>query len=239
MNPKKFFFFFVPLQHKRLVFPRMNKTASPTEYRQQLRERIIEAATHEFEAKGIKSVKMDDIACLLSVSKRTVYEIFGNKEDLLLECVKHDMDSTDAEMEVFAHETNHNVIDIMLHFYEVKMSRMSRINPAYFIELDKYPQVLKHFEERRKKRAVNSASFFRKGIDQGYFRPEVNYELIEKIADLTIREVMAQQLYIQYNLKEVFSNLIMVFMRGLCTSKGIAELEKLGGKNNSLIKHNA
>ena len=226
MNPKKFFFFFVPLQQKRLVFSHMIKNVCPTEYRQQLRQRIIEAATREFEAKGIKSVKMDDIACLLSVSKRTVYEIFGNKEDLLLECVKHDMDRTDAEMNAFAHEPGHNVIDIMLHFYEVKMSRMSRINPAYFIELDKYPQVLRHFEERRKMRTVNSASFFSEGIKQGYFRPEVNYELIEKIADLTIREVMSQQLYIEYNLKEVFSNLTMVFMRGLCTSKGIAELEK-------------
>lgn len=204
----------------------MIKNVCPTEYRQQLRQRIIEAATREFEAKGIKSVKMDDIACLLSVSKRTVYEIFGNKEDLLLECVKHDMDRTDAEMNAFAHEPGHNVIDIMLHFYEVKMSRMSRINPAYFIELDKYPQVLRHFEERRKMRTVNSVSFFSEGIKQGYFRPEVNYELIEKIADLTIREVMSQQLYIEYNLKEVFSNLTMVFMRGLCTSKGIAELEK-------------
>ena len=204
----------------------MIKNVCPTEYRQQLRQRIIEAATREFEAKGIKSVKMDDIACLLSVSKRTVYEIFGNKEDLLLECVKHDMDRTDAEMNAFAHEPGHNVIDIMLHFYEVKMSRMSRINPAYFIELDKYPQVLRHFEERRKMRTVNSASFFSEGIKQGYFRPEVNYELIEKIADLTIREVMSQQLYIEYNLNEVFSNLTMVFMRGLCSSKGIAELEK-------------
>lgn len=208
----------------------MNKTVSPTEYRQQLRQHIIEAATHEFESKGIKSVKMDDIACLLSVSKRTVYEIFGNKEDLLLECVKHDMDNTDAEMETFAHMPGHNVIDIMLHFYEIKMSKMTSTNPVYLVELDRYPQVRKHFEERRKKRAVNSASFFRKGINQGYFRPEVNYELIERIADLTIREVMTQQLYLQYDLKDVFSNITMVFMRGLCTSKGIAELEKVSSE---------
>ena len=107
---------------------------------------------------------------------------------------------------------------------------MTSTNPVYLVELDKYPQVLKHFEERRKKRAVNSASFFRKGINQGYFRPEVNYELIERIADLTIREVMTQQLYLQYDLKDVFSNITMVFMRGLCTSKGIAELEKSAAK---------
>jgi len=63
----------------------------------------------------------------------------------------------------------------------------------------------------------------------------VNYELIEKIADLSIREIMTQQLYLQYDLKEIFSNLIMVFMRGLCTSKGIAELEKLAAQKLPLI----
>ena len=211
----------------------MNKTISPTEYRQQLRQRIIEAATQEFETRGVRSVKMDDIASLLSVSKRT--EIFGNKEDLLLECVRHDLDITDAKLEVFAKAIEHNVIDIMLYFYETKMDRMSRIVPAYFIELERYPQVLKLFKERRKEREIKSASFFANGIRQGYFRPEVNYELIEKIADLSIREIMTQQLYLQYDLKEIFSNLIMVFMRGLCTSKGIAELEKLAAQKLPLI----
>lgn len=46
---------------------------------------------------------------------------------------------------------------------------------------------------------------------------------------------MTQQLYLQYDLKEIFSNLIMVFMRGLCTSKGIAELEKLAAQKLPLI----
>ena len=41
---------------------------------------------------------------------------------------------------------------------------------------------------------------------------------------------MTQQLYLQYDLKDVFSNITMVFMRGLCTSKGIAELEKSAAK---------
>lgn len=117
----------------------MSKTVNPTEYRQQLRQRIIAIATHEFESKGIKSVKMDDIAQILSVSKRTVYEIFDNKADLVLECVRHDLDITDKEIEDFAKSPGHNVIDIMLYFYELKMNRMSRIVPTYFIELEKYP----------------------------------------------------------------------------------------------------
>lgn len=204
----------------------MSKTVTPTEYRQQLRQRIIAIATHEFESKGIKSVKMDDIAQILSVSKRTVYEIFDNKADLVLECVKHDLDITDKEIEDFAKSPGHNVIDIMLYFYELKMNRMSRIVPTYFIELEKYPQVIKLFKERKMQRQMKSSSFFANGIKQGFFLAGINYELIEKIADISIREAMTQQLYLQYDLKDIFSNLIMVFMRGLCTSKGIEELEK-------------
>lgn len=48
------------------------------------KERIIEQAMHMFVSQGIKSVRMDDIAQQLGVSKRTLYELFGDKEGLLL-----------------------------------------------------------------------------------------------------------------------------------------------------------
>ena len=46
------------------------------------KERIIEQAMHMFVSQGIKSVRMDDIAQQLGVSKRTLYELFGDKEGL-------------------------------------------------------------------------------------------------------------------------------------------------------------
>lgn len=47
------------------------------------KERIIDQAMHMFVSQGIKSVRMDDIAQQLGVSKRTLYEMFGDKEGLL------------------------------------------------------------------------------------------------------------------------------------------------------------
>ena len=44
------------------------------------KERIIEQAMQMFVSQGIKSVRMDDIAQQLGVSKRTLYELFGDKE---------------------------------------------------------------------------------------------------------------------------------------------------------------
>ena len=50
-----------------------------------VRRIIIGKALELFTSRGIKEVKMDDIASLLSVSKRTIYELFGDKEQLLFE----------------------------------------------------------------------------------------------------------------------------------------------------------
>ena len=47
------------------------------------KERIIDQAMQMFATQGIKSVRMDDIAQHLGVSKRTLYELFGDKEGLL------------------------------------------------------------------------------------------------------------------------------------------------------------
>lgn len=66
----------------------MYKGSSQTCYKLELRNRILKAAMTEFLHKGVKSVKMDDIANTLAISKRTLYEIYSNKEELLLEAVR-------------------------------------------------------------------------------------------------------------------------------------------------------
>ena len=50
----------------------MRKTITPTKYRQELKERILKTAMAEFKQRGVKAVKMDDIANKLSISKRTL-----------------------------------------------------------------------------------------------------------------------------------------------------------------------
>lgn len=95
----------------------MQKNSSVTSYRQQLREKILKISMEEFKSKGIRAVKMDDIAALLGISKRTLYEIYSNKEELLLECVKFQEEQYDAYMASFEKDPSNNVIDIIIEFY--------------------------------------------------------------------------------------------------------------------------
>ena len=65
----------------------MQETKPISAYKQSLRSKIIETALKAFRAHGIRAVTMDDVATELKISKRTLYEIFGNKEEVLSECV--------------------------------------------------------------------------------------------------------------------------------------------------------
>jgi AcrR family transcriptional regulator len=210
----------------------MYKSNTPTEYRQELRHKILAIASREFKAKGIRAVKMDDIAGILSISKRTMYEIYKNKEQLLMESVREDYKKFDAQMQLYLSSNERHVIDIILKFYQLQMRSLSGINPVYYTELHRYPEIITWIEKTHQQRRQNTQQFFKQGIEEGYFRPDANYEIISKVSDGTINYIIEQQLYKQYDLQDIFHNVIMLFLRGLCTLKGIGEFDsKIAGMN--------
>lgn len=77
------------------------------------RETIIQLAAEMFVGQGIKAVRMDDIARHIGVSKRTIYEQFGDKEELLYQCLSYyvrEQDRRHAELGAQAK----NVLEAML-----------------------------------------------------------------------------------------------------------------------------
>lgn len=90
----------------------MTEHGKDASQRVELRERIITAATEAFTSKGIKSITMDDIAAALGISKRTLYEVFSDKESLLKECIlKAQADRDKYLQKVF--EQSHNVLEVI------------------------------------------------------------------------------------------------------------------------------
>ena len=97
--------------------------AEINQYRQELRNKIIDYAMAEFYKRGVKAVKMDEISSGLHVSKRTVYEIFGDKEELLLAGMKMQQAKELQLLEEFANTQARNVIDIISYVYKQQMHR--------------------------------------------------------------------------------------------------------------------
>ncbi|MBS7400618.1 MAG: TetR/AcrR family transcriptional regulator [Prevotella sp.] len=204
----------------------MTQANYTTEHREALREQILKVATREFTTIGVKSVKMDDIARKLKISKRTLYEIYDNKEQLLLESVARRIHEFDATLERFDSSGEKQVIDIILEFYRLQMEELRDMNPVYYEDLHKYPRVMSFLEQVNKEHKAHSKDFFKRGVLEGYFRNDFNYELISLLGNNVMQNVMESKLYNTYSLQDIFRNVVMLFIRGLCTAKGILELDR-------------
>ena len=204
----------------------MDRRNEPTEYKQQLKDRILECAINEFRIKGIKAVKMDDLAAMLVISKRTLYEIYRNKELLLLAVVKAGVSDYEAHMSKFMLNTQASVISTIVEFYRYQMQLLTSISPAYFADIDKYPLVTRWLEKNRQKNNETANQFFREGVRQGFFRKDVDYSLISEVGHATMSYIMRKQVYNRYGMKQILHDVIMLYIRGFCTIKGIEAMEK-------------
>ena len=197
-----------------------------TAYRASLRERIIEKAMQDFSRDGIRAVKMDMLAKELGISKRTMYEIFEDKETLLFEGIKVYGERKREYMHSYAEE-GHDVIDIIMEAYHMKVEEVRAVNPDFYLDLMKYPRLAQHMKEAQQKSREGFLAFMKRGVDDGYFRPDVNYELVPHIFDALGQYILTNSLVQQYSVEELFSNCFLIALRGFCTEKGLRTIDKL------------
>lgn len=197
------------------------------EHHRELTEKVLKTAMAEFQDKGIKAVKMDDIAGALSMSKRTLYELFGTKEQLLLECVRQWQKDKEDHMDRFIKERKPNVIAIIVEFYRYQMKCLSYVSSSYFYDLHKYPAVIKWLEADHGNKQKGAMRFFKKGVEEGYFRCDVDFGLIQAVNSESMTYIVKSKLMEHYTPQEIFKDVTMLYIRGFCTMKGIQTLEEM------------
>lgn len=203
----------------------MQEIKNSTAYKIAMKEKVLDMAIFMFTNQGIKAVKMDDIACALQISKRTLYELYANKEDLLLEGLKKHMKLRAEELREMAMKQC-NVMDIILNVFCRKVEEYQKTNPLFYDDIVRYPKVLEHFEKERLKNQSQMENFMTRGMDEGYFRKDVNYNLISIMFDKLHKIIMTNRLYVTYSMEEILKGIIFVFLRGVCTEKGIKVMDE-------------
>lgn len=209
------------MQHNRLF---MQENKNNTVYKLSLRDKILDTAMIMFTSKGIRAVKMDDIANSLQISKRTLYELYSDKEHLLLEGLKKHINLRSAEMHKMAEEKD-NVMDIILEVFLRKVDEFKKTDPQFYDDILRYPEVTKYFQQDKEHAQEQMESFMKRGVAEGYFRENVNYELICTMFDLQHKIIMSNRMYNKYSMHEILDSFIFVFLRGVCTKKGIDVLD--------------
>ena len=204
----------------------MQESKEISDYKKNLRGVILDTAIQAFAQKGIRAVKMDDVAAALGISKRTLYEIFETKEILLFEGIKK---YYAERQEYYRQQTQRckNVMEVLVAIYRIKVDEFRKTNPQFYADLDMYPKVGRFLNQQNQQMRTDMLKFMDRGIYEGYFRDDVNYELAWRLFDALGKYVMVNQLYRQYTIEEIFQNLVFVTMRGLCTEKGIKALDSI------------
>ena len=203
----------------------MQELKSLSAYRQGLKGKILDTAMTLFAKKGVKVVKMDDIARTLNISKRTMYELYDNKEVLLFEGIKSYNQRREKEMCEFV-KGNANVMDIILNVYKVKVEEFRFTSPSFYDDIEKYPKVMAYLEKSREENRKELAAFLDKGVKEGYFREDIHYDLVTILFDSIGQLFLQKRLYAHFSIESVLNNIMFISLRGICTIKGIEVLDK-------------
>ena len=186
----------------------------------------------EFTTRGIRSVTMDEIARKLLISKRTLYEIFSNKEELLLEGMKKGFQREYDMLVSYTNSQESDVIDVLMELYRIRMSELSEISPTFIIELGKYPKVMCFFQERSERRQREGVEYVKRGIAEGYIRSDINLDLIFILVDAALDSAMKKEIYKKFDMKTIYKNVLLLMLGGISTIKGQKKIEEELAKLN-------
>ncbi|MBO5820277.1 MAG: TetR/AcrR family transcriptional regulator [Alistipes sp.] len=193
------------------------------------REIIIECASKMFVAQGVKAVRMDDIAQELSMSKRTLYELFGDKEELLYQSLLHFLVEGQKRRNEQCRSVE-NSLEIMLLCLRdmiayAPVSWRLRTNLKRF-----YPSV---FERLENDAHANSQSDLRRWVKEcvasGYFTTTADSELVIRVLQDSVQGIMLVDKFDTVDNVHLVSKItyaIVIFIRGLCTVSGIEVIDR-------------
>jgi len=194
-----------------------------------IKERIITGSRQMFIKFGIRSITMDMIAEQLGVSKRTIYEQFSDKDELLQHCINTAMNEQRRINEEII-ENSENIIEATFKFIKNSIDTLNAINPLFFFDIEKYypnlwEQKIKENDNRNLNRSIEIVN---RGVQENIFRSEISVEIVAKLILEQFKMLNNQELFPndKFSRVNVFENIVINFIRGIATEKGLLLIDK-------------
>jgi AcrR family transcriptional regulator len=199
------------------------------------KERILAAAFELFFRYGIKSVTMDDIAKHLSMSKKTIYLYFRDKDEVVHTLMERSLEKDRTDFYGIA-EKAANVVEEVFEMMKKMSDIFSTINPNIFYDLRKYhPQTWELFHKFKSEFIIQMVeSTLEKGKKDGLVRADVNSKLLAKLRGEEIEMGFNPILFPpdKYRILDVQIAFVEHFLYGICTLKG----HKLINKHKQIVE---
>lgn len=193
-----------------------------------MREKIASKARKEFYKYGVKSITMDEIASKLGISKRTIYEKFKDKEELLIECILLE-NREKKEQARLIKENSQTVLDLFLRMQKLNMRGILKISNKYYADIRKYyPQAQELLKEIEEERTRGMFQLFKEGVEQGVFRDDINFNVVGVLLRSQLYQLFSTVSIVtnEEYLREIYESLIYIYIRGVSTPQGQEVLDK-------------
>ncbi len=187
------------------------------------RQRILEIAMAQFARFGVRTITMEDLARQAGISKKTIYQEFEDKKDLV-KAVFAAILEQDRKRLAFILEQGDGVIEHLVQTSKMMRERLTSINPLVILEVQKYfPEAWNLFESFKQETIQQDLiKVLERGKELGYFRPEIDSKVLARVRLTQVTSAFDPKNFAEpdYNLVEEQMIVLDHFLHGIFTEKG-------------------
>ncbi|MCX6247032.1 MAG: TetR/AcrR family transcriptional regulator [Bacteroidetes bacterium] len=184
---------------------------------------ILEQVTRLYKRYGIKSVTMDDVASHLCISKKTLYEHFKDKEDLVRNIVLLDYNKRNKFF-LEIKRKNLNAIEELFEVYRMINSMFRDYNASMEYDIHKYyPDLFSKVKDIRRKQMFETMySNMNKGKREGLYRKDLNSRIIARLHVFKVENMFDNEIFTMEELSsiKVFNEVFVYHMQGIMNEMG-------------------
>ena len=194
----------------------------------EIKDKIISNSGKLFFKYGIRNITMDAIAEDLGISKRTIYENFKDKDELLTYCLEaNTLEQNKIVDEIL--NNSENLIEALIKIIKHNVNTLKLINPVFYFDVQKYYSELLEvkIKKNRKRNLTRISDILNRGIQEKIFRSEINVEIVALLILEQFKMMGNQEIFPEnkFSKVEIFENISINFIRGLATNEGLIMLE--------------
>lgn len=187
-----------------------------------LREKILRTSMDLMMRIGPQSVTMDMVARDCGISKRTLYETFPNKHNLISDVIKYNQQQSNAKFtEIF--EQASNSFEALMGVYTVAREFIRKTSPVFIADIKRlYPEAFEQYKAQEIDHILSLAKIIKRAKDEGLALPGVKCKIAAFIFTNNMKSIHNMQDFPspEYTAAEVFDGAFLNFMRGIATTRG-------------------
>lgn len=183
----------------------------------ELREEILEGTIQVFNQKGLKFT-MDDIAKHMQISKKTIYTVFQDKEDLFLNMVDYLFDTIkESELKVLQDESLPTTLDKIKAILGVMPESYQEVDfRQLYILKDKYPKIYDKVERRLETGWETTISLLEQGIEEGVIRP-IKIPIFKMMMEAALEQFFQRDILIRNHIsyQQALQEVVDILVNGI------------------------